>query len=75
MDEEFVAPLIEEVNKMTESTMPSTWSAAMTAITDGCGTVLDAVTGNVLMTALVFGFLFSRKAVSLLRRFVHLGGR
>lgn len=60
---------------MDAATMPATWDAAITAVTNGVGSTMTAITGNVLLTALVFGFLFIRKTVGLLKRFVKLGGK
>lgn len=70
MDEEFVAPLIEGVKNM-----PENWTSAVSAVTSGATSAMSFVTGDVLLLALSFGFLFSRKAVSLIKRFIHIGGR
>lgn len=70
MDENFVAPLVEGV-----SNMPENWSSAVTAVTGGATSAMSFITGDVLLLALSFGFLFVKKSVSLIKRFIKVGGR
>lgn len=55
--------------------MPENWSNAITAVTGGMTSAMDTVNGSVLLLALSFGFLFVRKSVGLIKRFIKLGGK
>lgn len=55
--------------------MPTTWENATGAVADGVTSVISTVTGDTLLTALVFGFLFVRKSIGIVKRLVKLGGK
>lgn len=63
---------------MTEiavAALPATWSDATTAVSDGITSVMSTVTSDTLLTALVFGFLFVRKSIGVVKRLVKIGGK
>lgn len=55
--------------------MPENWTSAVSAVTGGATSAMSFVTGDVLLLALSFGFLFTRKSINLIKRFIHVGGR
>lgn len=54
--------------------MPEGWAAALTAVTSGVSNVMSSVTGEPLLLALVFGFLFLRKSAGVVKKLLRLGG-
>lgn len=68
--EDFVAPLVEGV-----SSMPTGWSDALSAIKDGMTDVMTTVTGNTLLLALSFGFVFVRKGIGIVKKLIRIGGK
>lgn len=67
--DDFVAPLVQEV-----SSMPEAWSAALTAVKTGMTDVLGTVTGDTLLLALSFGFVFLRKGIGVTKKLIRIGG-
>lgn len=55
--------------------MPTTWEGALSATTGGVTEVMTMVTTDTLLTALVFGFLFIKKSIGVVKRLVKLGGK
>lgn len=55
--------------------MPTTWNDAVSAVADGVSSAMTTVTGSTLLLALSFGFLFLRKSIGMVKRFIKLGGK
>lgn len=68
--DDFVGPLVEEV-----TAMPEVWTAALTAVKSGMTDVLTLVTGDTLLLALTFGFVFIRKGIGVVKKLVRIGGK
>lgn len=60
---------------ITTAALPATWADATSAVSDGVTSVMSTVTSDTLLTALVFGFLFVRKSIGIVKRLVKLGGK
>ncbi|MDE6005610.1 MAG: hypothetical protein K2G88_09520 [Oscillospiraceae bacterium] len=54
--------------------MPETWKTAFDAVTSGVTDAMSTVTGNALLLALTFGFIFLRKAIGVVKKLIRLGG-
>lgn len=67
--EDFVGSLIEGVNGM-----PEAWAEALKAVTGGVTDTMGTVTGNALLLALSFGFVFVRKGIGTVRKLIRIGG-
>lgn len=68
--DDFVGPLVEEVTGM-----PEVWSGALTAVKSGMSDVLTIVTGDTLLLAMTFGFVFIRKGIGVVKKLVRIGGK
>lgn len=55
--------------------MPTDWTTALTSVTGGMGEVLTIITGDALLLAITFGFLFVRKAIGAFKKLVKLSGK
>lgn len=54
--------------------MPENWAAALGAATTGVTDAMAMVTGSAILTALTFGFIFLKKAISVVKKLIRLGG-
>ena len=55
--------------------MPESWSAALDAVKSGMTDVMGTVTGDTLLLALSFGFIFIRKGIGVVKKLIRIGGK